>query len=83
MYFPVLSTQTVMTAVTLTGYLVGGTELILPSLIALYGPLEFAAYGGQAYLAYRHEIAKDDYTLENSGNGTSNSTNQISGGRML
>jgi hypothetical protein len=46
-YFPVTSTQAVFSGVSVGAALIGGGgSMILTNLIAMWGPLEFIAYGG-------------------------------------
>lgn len=46
-YFPVLSTQTVFSGVSAGAALIGGGgSMVLTSMVSMWGPLEFFAYGG-------------------------------------
>lgn len=45
-YFPVLITQTILTGVGIGSYLKDRNSLPISGIVALYGPLEFVAYGG-------------------------------------
>jgi len=44
-YFPVLTTQILLSLVALASYWKDKSSLILSNMVALYGPLEFVAYG--------------------------------------
>lgn len=53
LYFPVTTTQTILTGVAVGSHFKCPTSNVHSSMLGLWGPLEFVAYGAQAYLAYQ------------------------------
>ena len=54
LYFPVLTTQTIMGGVSVGSWLKDSASLISSNAMGMWGPLEFVAYGGQIGLSYMH-----------------------------
>jgi len=56
LYFPVTIAQSVLGAISVGSHIKDPGSLAFSNTLALWGPLEFLAYGGQAYLAYVQEV---------------------------
>ena len=65
-YFPFLTTQTVLTAISVGSKLKSPASLLFSSTIALYGGLELMAYSAQVILGYNYEMLNSTSVIPSS-----------------